>query len=204
VALAVVDPIFFKRPDIFAAEFAKMRMRLKESSFFVPLAYRKVVEEQGLLPLDRCFFSHMSGSMARHRNFSVDLTGSVPAVQTVSLFAIMLSLYMGCNPIYLIGMDHDFLADPKHQTHFSDAYESTLSESEKAEVGIDQWSYLRLIQAVEIMFGGYKNLKGVADRRHQEIYNASEGSYLDVFPFVSFADIISPEGSPAKLLRRPE
>jgi len=189
IALALTDPVYFERPDTFAAEFARTRTRLKDCSFFVPLAYRRAVERYSLLPLNRCFYSHMSGSMARQRIFPVDLTGPVPNSQTVTLFAILLSLYMGCNPIYLVGMDHDFLATPKNPTHFSSAYESDLSENDKTKIGFQNWTYLQLIDAVKLMFEGYANLKNVATKRRQIIYNASVGGYLDVFPRVTFDDI---------------
>jgi len=185
VALCLADPLYFDRHELLLGEFDLMRKRLPGASFFLPLAAYEASRKHSLLPPDRSFFCCQRGSMALQRAFNVDLTRAVPGVQNVALLAITVSLYMGCNPVYLIGMDHDFLASPKTPTYFSNDYNSRASSQAKA-YGIDNWDYLSVIKAVERIFAGYVNINRSAQKRGQSIMNASVGGYLDVFPRVAF------------------
>ncbi len=182
--LALGDPSYSEKYESFLAEFEQIRKRLSTCSFFLPLSFWRTFTRHRLLPAERCFYSCLRGNMAFQKRFTVDLTRPVPGGQTVALFAILISLYMGCNPIYLVGMDHDFLATPKAPTHFSDAYEASVAGSEVPR--FSTWTYLRLVQAVTRMFEGYVNIKRVADSRGQCILNATPGGFLDVFPRVQY------------------
>ncbi len=185
-ALALADPLYFEKHEAYAGEFQLMRAKLPTSVFFLPLVFHQIVSKFRLLPAERCFYASLNGNMAYHRRVSVDLTGSVPGGQTVTLFAIQAALYMGCNPIYLIGMDHDFLANPKSATHFSSSYESTVEKEYQDQHRFTNWNYLDLIHAVGRMFQGYVNIRRVAEARGQKVFNATAGGFLDVFPRVDF------------------
>ncbi len=189
VSLALADPDYFNGSGVWNSEFAGLRRVASTSVFFVPLNARSVIQSQGWLPEDRTFYCAMYGNMARVKNFSYDLTQPIPGCQTVSLFSIMIALYMGCNPIYLVGMDHDFLATPSKPTHFYEG--NDLPENSPEVDTFSTWSYDKLMAAVLDMWGGYRNLKRMAASQGQYIYNATAGGFLDVFPRVNFESLFS-------------
>lgn len=191
VALTLADPSYFERPEIYQSEFKLMRERLKACLYFVPLRYRDVILQHDLLPMDRCRFIHIAGNMAYHRKFALDITRPIPGGQTVTLAAILISLYMGCNPVYLLGVDHDFLATPSKPTHFAGGYEANVSKQEKQAISFQSWGYLKLIKAVDLMFEGYVNLGNMAAAENRRIFNATPGGFLDVFERVELNDILS-------------
>ena len=175
-SLTLVDPLYFERWEEFRVEFERIRSNLR-CLIFIPASAREVVIRHRLLPLERCRFVGHAGSMAYHDSWHPDLTQVIPGAQNVVLQLIASALYMGCDPIYLVGLDHDFLASPKKATHFSADYES--------DVKLDlypSWEYIKLIRACELMWLGYENISKVAGCRGQRIINASQGGYLDVFP----------------------
>jgi len=182
-ALGLSDPLYFEHPDEFAGEFARMRERL-HCDFFAPIAAREVIAARGFLPLDRCYFHYGHGSMAEHRSWTLDLTRPMPSGQTVTLLLICIALYLGCDPVYLVGMDHDFLASPKKQTHFSEDYESGVNVPTYTSFG-----YRQLMEACALMWRGYENVARVAAQSGQRIFNASEGGFLDVFPRVGYRQL---------------
>lgn len=186
-ALCLADPAYFRRSDVYIHEFEQMRSRLPETLFFAPLIARNTILKNTLLPERSTFYCSLNGNLADYKHFELDLTAPLPGVQTVSLLAIMVALYAGCDPVYLIGMDHDFLASPKTQTHFSPDYESAAARAGADQYLFTSWSYLNLTNAVAQMFRGYYNLHSVARSRGQHIFNATHGGFLDVFPRRDFA-----------------
>lgn len=181
--LGLCDPLYFEHPDEFAGEFKKMRERLR-CDFFAPIAAREVISERGLLPLERCYYHYGYGSMADHPLWTLDLARPMPSGQTVTLLLICIALYMGCDPVYLLGMDHDFLASPKKQTHFSEDYEFGVNVPMYPSM-----SYLELMDACRLMWRGYEHVKRVASQRGQRVFNASEGGFLDVIPRVEYTKL---------------
>jgi len=190
VGLALADPLYFRQDIKRQHEFAGMHHNITEGAFFVPLSAHNIISSNNLLPEDRTFYCSLCGSMERLEDFDYDLTKPIPGCQTVTLFAIMIALYMGCNPVYLIGMDHDFLATPSDPTHFYNT-EAEARMRPEDEKGFVTWSYEELMVAVTKMWRGYQNLKHVSEKRGYEIYNATEGGFLDVFPRVKFEELFS-------------
>lgn len=182
-AITLADPLYFEKWQEFGDEYAKMRSNL-DCNYFLPVSGHRCVVENVLLPPDKCHYYFPAGSMAHQSDWDVDLTIPMPAGQNVTHQIISQALYMGCGPIYLIGMDHDFLASPKKATHFSKEYEANL----KLDL-YPTWSYLKLIEANKLMWEGYYNLKRVASRRGQQVLNASIGGFLDVFPRVNYKEL---------------
>lgn len=181
VALALCDPAYFSGAPRWDAEFAGIRGAIREGLFLVPRPAHGTIQQRGLLPGDRTYYCEFFGSMARLAGFSYDLAGPLPNCQTVTLFSIMIALHMGCNPIYLLGMDHDFLVNPARASHFYQGDQVPASDDR-----YEDWPYDRLLEAVLNMWKGYRNLKAVAEGHGKRILNATAGGYLDVFERVQF------------------
>lgn len=189
-SLLLADPEYFTRASAWAEEFMGMRRAVTGGIFFVPLWAHSVVKSQGLLSSDRTFYAAFYSNMARTRKFQIDLTKPIPGCQTVPLFAITVALYMGCNPIYLLGMDHDFLVKTINMPHFyqKDDIEGKAMQYQ-CDAGCGLWSYDQWMVAVLDMWRGYRNLKGMAEAKGHDIYNATAGGYLDVFPRIKYENL---------------
>jgi len=113
--------------------------------------------------------------------YSFDFSKTIPGFQNTSLMAIAIALYIGCSPIYLVGLDHDWLAERNVSTHF---YTTTPGDIRHAD--LSDWSYRKLVEMVLVVWSSHERLRDLADRMRVTIYNATGGGYLDVYPRVEF------------------
>jgi hypothetical protein len=182
------DPLFFDGSEPMRKFFADLRSHIHSTTFFVPLSAKKVVEELALLPLEQTFFVFFQASLKDRLAGRPDFTTSVPGVQSVSQMAIMVAMYFGCSPIYLLGLDHDWLAQRGMDRHF---YEGKTIEGHPVAHGdLDRFSYKSDLVAVLDLWNGYENIQSVAASRGVNIVNATCGGFLDVFPRVEYATLL--------------
>jgi len=127
------------------------------------------------LPNARTRYILFRGELKDSPPKEIDLTSFVPSVWSVSELCIMIAMYMGCSPIYLLGLDHDWLA---HRQEYADW---------------QKYSYKFVIEFQHKLWCGYENLLELANRTGTQILNATEGSFLDVFPTASYDSIEFPE-----------
>lgn len=110
-----------------------------------------------------------------------DICGNPFQPRTVVYSAIQVAHYMGCSEIYLLGCDHDYLADTKRvqNHHFY-----------KEEKGISDVKLLSTFDS-ERWFGEYHDrwrdyrlIRDYLAPRGCRVYNSTQGGMLDVFPRV--------------------
>lgn len=107
---------------------------------------------------------------------------------TVTFFNLQLAAYLGCNPIILIGVDHNYATDfnikkegkvwtsqEADQNHFDPRYFGT--------------GYRWHDPAVDMMERAYHAAKAATDARGVRILNATAGGKLNVFPRVHFESL---------------
>jgi hypothetical protein len=188
-ALCMADPASFEDSPSIREQFNAMRRRLPGTSFVVPLRARAAVEEGKLLPEDRTHFVAFRGELSESRLRDVDLTESVPGVQCVSYQGIYLALYMGCNPIYLLGLDHDWLAYRGFTTHFYRPED--VAEGEVGNTAL--YPYERLLGDGLKIWRAYREVRRYAESRSVKIINATGGGFLDVFPTATLEEIVGRE-----------
>ena len=111
-AISTWQPTYYSLLD---ANFFNDSERIHTSTFFLPL-YRGLdaIERYKFLPIERCQFVASVGA----GKSSSDLSNLVRSFAGVSAFALAQAIYMGCNPIYLLGFDHDYLANRGVDRHF--------------------------------------------------------------------------------------
>jgi len=185
---SIVDPNFFNGSEASTRFFADLRQHVYNTTFFVPLLRgRRAVKKHGLLPEARTFYLASFGPPWP----TFDLTGLLGGMYSVSLVGIYAALYMCCNPIYLIGYDHDYLANPGINSHF---YEGAtiggskmahLTPAQLAPYDVEMENNLRLWRS-------YHSLKRLAQGRGAHILNATNGGFLDVFDRVEYNSIFAP------------
>jgi hypothetical protein len=120
------------------------------------------------------------GDIAKDPVTSLDMCVGIPGVWSVAQMAIMIAAYMGCSPIYLIGLDSDWAASLDRDRHFYE--ERELDESWA-------WAYENILEETLFMFRGYRHLWEYLRRRGVDVYNCTEGGLLDVFPRKRFEDV---------------
>jgi len=145
----------------------------------VPIYARNIIENQKLLPEDQTYYAAFRGNLGGNLKYNIDLTESIPGVQSVSQLAIMWSLYMGCSPIYLIGLDHDWLSHRGMDAHFYRG--TTIDNYSKAEGDLSKIYYKDDLKAVLELWKGYETILRIAANKNISIINATEGGFLDVF-----------------------
>lgn len=89
---------------------------------------------------------------------------------TVIFIVLQIAIYMGFSKIYLLGTDCN--------------YSGTLQHMKDIQYEIDAVS-----NAGDYMIEDYKCLKNFAEKKNVEIYNATRGGKLEVFPRIDFDEL---------------
>ena len=118
-------------------------------------------------------------------SFSSDISSFVGNSNTVAFTAAQFAAYMGFNKIYLIGVDHNFsvtvnskgdiIRDNSVKDYFTEAY-----NKDKDELYIPN---------LDESTKAYIAMKKYCDSNNIEVYNATRGGKLEVFPRVDFDKI---------------
>lgn len=136
------------------------------------------------------FINYSSSHELDETNFnnpdSWDIAKSPFEIRTVVYSAIQVAIYMGCNEIYLIGCDHDYLLDMKRVTnhHF---YKEEDGQSD-VEV-LTSFDTERWFQEYYYRWKEYRLMREYSKQFGCKIFNATKGGMLDVFPVVNFDNL---------------
>lgn len=108
------------------------------------------------------------------------------ALMTVAFEAIMIAAYMGCNEIYLLGCDYNYIKDieGRKEQHFYPDSKTVQGREYIAENGLEPFfknSYL--------LWKRYRLIFEALEQRGITVYNASPDSLLDMFPKVSISSL---------------
>lgn len=196
----VIRPAYHCIPDVLSGHrgvvteeyavrwFREMERATGDAVMFFSYQDKPWIEREGLFGDRTVHYLHFDGGWDRVGGSGVDLTRSVPGVQSVSVMALEVALFMGFGKIVLLGCDHDWLLHHGTSAHFYREDEHAIaarpgySEWSGADVESECSSYVRLWQQ-------YKALLALARSRSVEIVNATPGGMLDVFPRASFESI---------------
>jgi len=109
------------------------------------------------------------------------------AIRTVIYSAIQVALYMGCKEIYLIGCDHDYLNDTSRVTnyHFYKEEDGISDAEHLSSFNTERW-----FEEYYFRWKQYRLIREYAQQKGCNIFNATEGGMLDVFPRVRLEDIV--------------
>ncbi|MCU7837420.1 MAG: DUF115 domain-containing protein [gamma proteobacterium symbiont of Taylorina sp.] len=112
---------------------------------------------------------------------------------SVSIIMLQMAYYMGCDPVYLIGMDHDYQyssdmheLSPKNSVinneYFHPDYLS-LYKNEYLKWDIDS--------DIVDMEKGFQRVKSLYEKNDRKIFNATDRGRLEIFPRCHFNEIFS-------------
>lgn len=164
--------------------FKELNFRVHSTEFFIPLWAFKAVQEKSFLPIEHSYFIPYQGLLSNGIPDIPDLTKSIPSMQSVSQMAMMAAMYMGCSPIYLLGLDHDWFASWGTNRDF---YGNTPMGSRTYRCELDRQLRLWL---------GYEQLMRIANFRGIRILNATNEGFLDVFERIKYEDAIQKKEEP--------
>ena len=184
----IADPLFFDGSESVREFFGPLNQRIHHSTFFVPLVGARVIQEQQLLPLERTHYVAFPPGLSYGLITDIDFVKRVPFILSVSQLCIMAAIYMGCSPIYLLGLDHDWLTHTGHDRHF---YESLAGLEKHPEVRtLADWGYKTVMESTVKLWHIYEMLSAYAHRRGIRILNATNGGFLDVFERISYERVV--------------
>lgn len=182
---SLLDAAFFKDTQVTKNFYENLHQRINNSTFFLPL-FRgfDAVKKYKLLPEEKTYYVASVGTRVPEN----DLTGIVQGFESVSAFALSQAVYMGCNPIYLLGFDHDYLAHRGIDRHFY--ADSTLKGHPLANLTLaERRKYDHEMRSTLRLWENYRILDEIAKSKKIKIYNATNGGFLDVFERVDFNKI---------------
>lgn len=204
---SMIDPLYFDGSEPMKAALEIIRRRARRCTFLVPVRSLAAIHEQGYLPADRLRACLLGGHVASGAEWSCDLSRALPLLQSVSLMGLLSALYTGCNPIYMLGMDHDWLSQPVIRCeHF---YAEVSVEGHPTFEAIERGgseTYLENMEGMSTLYRSYHGVLELACRMGVAIYNATPGGYLDVFPRVAYESVVPqppPPRNPSPQRRQP-
>ena len=186
---SIIDPLFFNDPKIFIPFFRELNSKVSQSTFFLTLTRGYSANmKYNLLPTNKTFYSSSYGSSNTRQ---LDITNVTFGFQNVSAFSLGLAVYMECNPIYLIGFDHDYLVERGISRHF---YQGCILGGELKEIHENKpiseiYSYYETMKFMQKFWENYMALDKIAKLKGIKIFNATDGGYLDVFERINYNEI---------------
>ncbi len=151
-------------------------------AYFLPFGVHTIVRRHGTLPEEKAYYFKPVADLTEWpaEQYPIEMTGPMPHAGSTAHLAIMLAIYMGCSPIIMLGMDYDFLAHRSVNRHFYGAP----AEEAGGPDDLGTYPYASLMEHYLREWRQFETLRRLAERRGLVILNATEGSFLDVFPFV--------------------
>ncbi len=157
--------------------------RTNPQAFFVPIGMKSLNNQYQIFPLEKTYFLKTQGMPAKIDK--LDLTKTIPGSYNTDHMAVMLALALGCSPIYLLGLDYDKLCHRSRFPHFYD------SDSPEKQVDLSKYPYLHLLEFAVNKYRAHDVLREIGLQRGQMIFNATPGSFLDIYPEVQYEKIVS-------------
>jgi hypothetical protein len=186
----LADPNFWEKPEeYFWPTFNPAVEKAVDVKLFVPTGGAQFLLKINAGPLIDFHFFHYDGS--KNIQSVIDFAAGVPPFgQNVIIVCLMLAYYLGCNPIYFLGCDHDFVPFTRNdfENKVVQHFYSNPGQKKCSEVLTwDQWQ-----AAMARMNYEYDQLKQYADLHGFDVYNATRGGNFDNFPRVDFESLFAP------------
>ncbi len=181
------DPAYFESANL--SEYPQLTDKIDSAPFFVPHYASDFLNANKVLPRERTYFVAVWGGPEKENwRHQPNLAEVIPGAQTVVQLAIMAAIYMGCSPIYLLGVDHDWLSHGGEHLNF---YSETDAASQPAG-SVAGWEYRPLMESVLLMWQIYEALEKSSRAAGMRIINATCGGFLDVFERGCYEEIVAP------------
>jgi len=179
----IIDEYYFKEENIRTLRAIENAViNSPDTTFFFPAFFKGFIEKNKLFKNNRKYYLAFKGSILKtYPSVFLDISKPISGGNFVAFTCLFIAKYMGFKKIYLIGFDHDWqIVDGKDLGyHFYDQEGTTQS------VPPEKLYYLKNPSLRE----RYLIIKDLFSKDGVEIFNATEGGYLDVFERVRYEDI---------------
>jgi hypothetical protein len=149
-----------------------------------PVELKPTFDRIDIVPPERLAFVKQDGNAVEFDR--LDLTEPIPGTNDTSILAVCIAIAMGCDPIVLLGLDYNWLSHRTINRHFYD--DSAMSWPAEDMAGTP---YLDAMRQSLPSWEAHAELRRIADRSGQRIINATEGSFLDVYPTARLDQILA-------------
>lgn len=122
--------------------------------------------------------------------FSTDISECLEIDFTVTFSLLQIALYMGCNPVYLIGVDHTYTIDERKQVQEGRIITSLDDDPNHFHPGYFGKGYRWTSPPMEKLEACYQLAAEAYQTQGRELYNATAGGALEVVPRVNFEDLL--------------
>jgi len=192
----LADPLYFKKnaSDVDGCKtlkefYGRLNDKINNCTFFVSISGFELIQKNDFIRKSKLYYFWLNDAYSNSEKYEIDLTSAIPAVQSVVQMAIEAAIYMSCNPIYLLGVDHNWLETPNiSDSHFYDKKKNNSSSSISS--GSTKSYYKNELESCLQLWQKYEKLLDLADKKGIKIYNATEGGFLDVFKRLRFEDVV--------------
>lgn len=150
-----------------------------------PIEMKTLFDRTSILPPERLAFVKQDGRNAAEFDH-IDLTGPIPIANDTSILAVSLAIAMGCDPIVLLGLDYNWLSHRSINRHFYDDTAVPWPAEDMART-----PYLEAMRRSLPSWEAHAALRRIATKSGQTILNATEGSFLDVYPTTTLGDVLA-------------
>lgn len=146
----------------------------------------KLIEERNLFKEHKVNYYYAGLIFNKNKKkIDVDITKPIVGAETVSVYAIIIAIYMGFKEIYLLGMDHDyFLYDDESEMRI---YKNAIHQKDEFKRKFGDSFYIEEFKRQHSVFLKYDYLD---KNSNSKIYNASDGGILKIFPRVKLKDVV--------------
>lgn len=169
--------------------FTEMNEHTLQAALFLGERQKSLIRKQRLFAGRDVSFLCMESQNPIEDASQIDPTRQMPSPWSSPILCISIAVYMGFREIYLLGTDHDWLFKGKYD-YFFDRESCVLKDP-----AVDDKGRLKHIVAdLEATLGLWKQyigLRAIAESKNVKIVNLAQGSFLNVFPFGSLAEVLS-------------
>lgn len=176
-------PTYYTVEDVLVAEDRGEQIaQIIGSQKIIPFDLRKQVPDPNAVWIN--FIRHYK----HFPQLSLDLAHNAYWGGTVTFLNLQLAIFLGCNPIYLIGVDHNYKTDIKVE---KDGARWMSLEDDKNHFDPNYFGkgYRWHDPQTARMELAYQKARSEAERLGVSIFNATHGGKLEVFPRVDFDSI---------------
>lgn len=175
--------------EVVVAWFREMHEQIGDAELFLSHREEGLVREGKVFPGRKVNYICMHGNFSRYSTRLVDITRTVPGVQSVPIMCLMIAMYMGFREIYLLGVDHDSFKTREYKYFF----EPTVLRGSMGGVNEDDKILDPLCEELHlysILFCQYRAVGRIAQSQGIKIFNATAGGALDEFECIPLDAIV--------------
>ena len=162
-----------------------------DTTIILPLPFKELIERRGLFSKNKKIYFGQDKSFSEDLKFNLEIDKQIPCIVNVIHAQMIVANYLGFKTMYLMGVEHDWLAKRSctpEVPYFQDEHFYDEKDFPKMPVMTKFVPYEDICESSGMAFKIHRLLK--EKMTDVKIFNLTPGSYLDVFPFKRYEDIM--------------